>query len=152
MIFKYWYWYFLFQKCTEILILQYSFYHQYQYFSKNISLECMLFICLLPSYHNKHFAWSYLFRAYVNFYNQFGIFYKNSEKCRKFRLQYRYRNLVLVLVPNTKMWFGSRKDTDTEYWYFSFFCILILILIQYSSNWVLILILQYLKIILDTEY
>ena len=31
LIFKYWY--FLFQKCTEILILQYYFYHQYQYFS-----------------------------------------------------------------------------------------------------------------------
>ena len=46
----------------------------------------------------------------------------------------------------------SRKDTDTEYWYLSFFGILILILIQYFSDWILILILQYSKIILDTEY
>jgi hypothetical protein len=41
---------------------------------------------------------------------------------------------------------------EPEYWYFSFCGILILILIQYSSYWILILILQYLKIILDTEY
>ena len=33
LIFKYCYWYFLFQKRTEILILQYCFSNQYQYFS-----------------------------------------------------------------------------------------------------------------------
>ena len=71
LIFKNWYWYFLFQKFTEILILQYSFYHQYQNFSKNVAW--LLFICLLPSYHNKHCAWSYLFRAYKIFCNQFSI-------------------------------------------------------------------------------
>ena len=48
-------------------------------FLKTFLLACLLFICLLPSYHNKHCAWSYLFRAYINFCNQFGIFYKNSD-------------------------------------------------------------------------
>ena len=62
-----------------------------------------------------------------------------------------YDRITIKLQPFPGLFFPP-KDTDSEYWYFSFFRILILILMQYFSDWVLILILQYLKFVLDTEY
>ena len=54
---------FNFKKRTEILILQYLFYHQYHYFSK----KCFTCMTYHIPYHNKQFIWFYLFRAYINF-------------------------------------------------------------------------------------
>ena len=46
---------------------------------KNVLHACLLlFVSFLPVFHNKCLAWYYLFRAYMSFCNQFGIFYKNS--------------------------------------------------------------------------
>ena len=152
MIFKYWYWYFLFQKRTEILILQYYFCCQYQYFSISFNDLVTMFeatkIVLMNVY------WS----CVVKYANIGFIFYNKTHLITYIlslmSIQYKVKFTLIFQIRSFCFFshFFSRKNTDTEYWYFSFFSILILILIQYFSDWILILILQYLKIILDTEY
>ena len=156
MIFKYWYWYFLSQKRTEILILQYYFYRQYRYFS--IFFNHLVTMFEATKIVLMHVYWScvvkcanigYIWALDCVFHNKT---HQTTYILRLMSIQYKlkFTSIFKICLLRFFCTLFSRKDTDTEYWYFSFFGILILIFIQYSSDWILIL--QCLKIILDTEY
>ena len=64
---------------------------------KNVYHACLfLFVYFLTVFHNKCLAWFYLFRAYMSFCNQFGIFYKIPKLDLGFGCW--YRNQVLVVL------------------------------------------------------
>ena len=100
--------------------------------------------------NSKYYLWDYEMNHYLVSYT-IWIVSTNNKKSEMYYFTWQRlfnQNVIVNITFEIVKW----TIWQLEFLECSFFGILILILIQYSSDWILILILQYLKIILDTEY